>query len=704
MKKLLYIAILISLCHHTNTAQTQSNNLHLIARSYGDSITLRWGVLTPVAWQLISKQGFILERAVLDPNDKIEQNYTRVTTQPIKPWTAEECKIRIDPRTDRYAAIAAQALHGKSFQTKTEGDLNTKATNGTGTDNTLSQIINATEQLESRHALAHFAADISPTAATALALRWTDKNIKQDRKYIYRIYPAPQPQGLYRVDTAFFILSPRDKETPERMTDITTQGFEKKIQVQWQKLAYSNRFSAFFVERSDDNGKTFNPLSKDPYIQMQRDPAKQSLITYEDTANIINYQKYQYRVRGIDPFGDYSPYSNPVIGFAKDMTPPPTPILRKINKISTTAYSLEWTIPNPPSDLKGFLVTRCTTIDGKYKPLSKNILAPATRQFTDNNASATESNFYSIVALDTSGNAAASESHLVFSYDNIPPAPPTGLKGNIDTAGIVRITWDMGKERDLLGYRIFNANAPDHEFAGAATEMILDTFFRDSITLKTLSKHIYYKIVAVDNNLNSSEYSPILELSKPDIIPPVPPVILNFLVTDSTVAFNWAKSASEDVSKQIVYRRLKKEATWTPLSTLDKTTNKFMDTHFAFNQDYLYSIQSIDSSDLASEKSFPLAIHTPNISSKALRPVTNLKATPTNNNSIKLTWQNPTRPILPINAILIYRSTTTPSEWELISTTEGFTFEDPIRTNTKVKYAIKVRYQGGATSPLCNAD
>src|SRR5690606_38657836 len=122
--------------------------------------------------------------------------------------------------------------------------------------------------------------------------------------------------------------------------------------------------------------------------------------------------------------------------------------------------------------------------------------------------------------------------------------PPTGLTGKIDTNGIVTLRWAMGREPDLMGYRVFMANAPDHEFTNLSPAPFADTTWTDTITLKTLTKRICYKVVAVDRNFNHSAMSAMLTLTKPDIIPPVAPVFSGYSVTDGTVMLKFVPSSS----------------------------------------------------------------------------------------------------------------------------------------------------------------
>ncbi|MBX9852073.1 MAG: hypothetical protein K2X86_09975 [Cytophagaceae bacterium] len=79
-----------------------------MARSFGDSIVLRWGVNTPLGWKLSNKDGFIIERYTLLKEDKLDKKNAPekiiLTAQPIKPWPLE--KWESIAKQNKYGAIS----------------------------------------------------------------------------------------------------------------------------------------------------------------------------------------------------------------------------------------------------------------------------------------------------------------------------------------------------------------------------------------------------------------------------------------------------------------------------------------------------------------------------------------------------------------------------------------------------------------------
>ncbi|WFO17213.1 hypothetical protein M601_005680 [Cellulophaga baltica 4] len=76
-------------------------------------------------------------------------------------------------------------------------------------------------------------------------------------------------------------------------------------------------------------------------------------------------------------------------------------------------------------------------------------------------------------------------------------------------------------EKDILGYRIFRGNLKDETYAQITIDPLQTNQFIDTVQLNSLNTDVYYTVVAVDHRFNTSAYSEVLELKKPDIIPPI---------------------------------------------------------------------------------------------------------------------------------------------------------------------------------------
>ena len=662
------------------TTQIDTVSLRLMARYYGDSAVLRWGFDKAYAWAEVNKVGFIIERVELDEtNAPLSSSYQKVAT--VKSWNLDEFKNRA-PVTDTMAMVAAQCLLGKNFSANVNGQ------------NTTDDLKSAAANAENRFRYAQIAADFSSIAAEGLGLRWVDKNIKPNRKYIYRIHSPIDKSLFFRIDTTGFIL-PTNKVLDLEMP----QGFqiergEHIATLTWQ---HSREYTAYLIEKSED-GKTFRAATKTPYITFK--DKKEFEVFYTDSLK-ENYKNYYYRVRGLNSFGEKSTWSEVQILRGRDLTPPPTPEFTKaVVTRESKKVEFEWSIPFDATrtDLKGFHVAYSNDLDHQFVKITKTILPVMVKQFTLTWDKKQNAGYYKIIAVDTAGNEAASHFKYVFLNDLDPPSKPKGLIGKIDTNGKVIISWAKPIETDVKGYAVQFANALDHPFVGRSNGVIEDTVFTDSITLHTLTEKIYYRIAAVDFNENVSAFSDVLTLKKPDIIKPVPPNFYDYRATDSTIFLAWHPSASEDAVKQRIYRKLVETLhTTSPQHTtsdskgemiaeMDNTKSTFTDRP-PTNNLYAYSIEAEDDDGLRSVQNDPIFLKL--IDDRKLKSTPQLFAAfDAKTKMIHLTWKFTAQQ--KIN-YLIYRAVND-APLEHIKTISGETllFDDAkVATGTKYRYAIK---------------
>lgn len=654
-------------------------NLQLVATSAGDSIILRWAPTDPIDWKIASQQGYVLERTTLDANNKVLVRFEKLGI--MVPWSKDAFMQRIskDRKEDKFCAIAAQALYGAAFKPAAQS-------NAPEPDE-FNMLMKQHREDEMRHSFALFAADIDSRAANALALRYVDKNIDKSKKYIYRLYAVPRP-GLLTMDTAFFVIAPKDVFPLNRVTFVSAETRNNAVFLEWPKSLSENNFTAFFIERSDDGGKTFTQLNKDPFTNVDVSPeqSKNSVVIYADTVPAL-YKTYTYRVRGINSFAQYSPYSLSVDVIAKDDKAPAPPIINKTVKLTPSVNRITWQDSSKTKDIKGYYVRRNKTLDSNFVALNKTLLPVTARQFVDSTARAGQSYYYSVMVVDTAGNSSNSLPDYVFTYDTIAPAAPVALKGNIDTNGIVTVKWALAKEEDIKGYRVYKANAADHEFTAVSKGLIQDTTFNDTITLKTLTKNIYYKVVAVDNNLNNSDYSAALKLLKPDIIPPVAAVFTNYKTSDTSITLYWNKSSSNDLKSQYLYRK-GVAGNWLQIAALNNMTEVFTDTCMQKQTLYTYTLVSEDSAHLRSDSSFPVTAKTyfkPRDNEAGLLTA-KLQA---DSNAVQLQWVLTNNHN--ISGIIIYRSVNGGAmyQYQRVAATQSGYLDKRIAPGNTYTYSIK---------------
>lgn len=561
----------------------QKADIILLAKSYKDSVVLRWAPSTPGGWLIANKIGYNIEKIRITTNTPIEnEKYIKLNKSPLKPIPLEEWKSKAS-KDNIFSAIAVQSIYGKSFNPKPLEENNLKA------------LKNAADELTNRYSLALFAADNDAGTAEAMGLRFVDKEVKEGDSYAYRVFVSEKNKD-YNFDTAYIIVKVTSSEKVKGPENISFESGDCFITIKWEENDF-NKFSGYYIFRSED-GKNFKKINNIPLIiTSTKEQNEKEKLFFRDTAT-INYKKYHYKVYGITPFGELSEPSE-IVAYSKDLTPPPAPLLEKPKLFVKNEIVLSWKIEKPTNDFVGFVVARSNNSINNFQIITPKTLPKNTFKFTDKVSNYDEV-YYSVGSVDTAGNMSFSLPQRVILLDTMPPSIPKGLTGTIDSNGIVKLKWNMGPEWNLLGYRVLRSNDPNHEFQQLTGNVYQDTIFTDTVNIKTLTKNVYYRIAAVNTRYQHSDLSPILTLKRPDKIPPVEAVFKNIFTTDTSITLSWVPSTSKDLLYQKIMRRKIGEDKWTTIDSLSKSVFSYTDNKVEKTVKYEYTIISFDESELSS--------------------------------------------------------------------------------------------------------
>jgi len=667
-------------------SQPFNAQLNLIGKSYGDSVVLRWAPTTPGAWSYLNKTGYVIERASFtDENNFNPAEYQRLSDVPLLPLPLADWEGIVNQGPDKeLSAIAAQAVYGKSFNTAG------------------ATLFDAADEFANRYSFALLSADLSAVTAEALGLRFSDKSVEKGRYYIYRVYPVI-PGTNYHIDTAFLVLQNLPvTPVPQPKIEKVYEG-ELNINIAWEKASHEPVFSAYYIERSED-GVNFDPLNKIPFINPESDNIENKSTLFQYTDSIPeNYKPYFYRLIGITPFGEKSPPSEVFRAMGRDKTPPPAPINVKANQIGDGAVEITWELSEKVPDLDGFYIGRGDDLDKNFQPIHDQKIPKDSTSFIDYNSDRLSGNYYVVAAVDTAGNGSISMVSYAAVVDSIPPAAPKGLGGTIDSTGVVTLTWELGDEIDLAGYMVYFTNAADHVYSTVNQAPLADTIYTDTIQIKTLTRHVYYKIKAVDTRWNYSDYSDALELTRPDIIPPTTPVFSNYKLTEDGINLEWIPSSSEDVmgydleiySNQELVRVVYVEKR----DSLQLYT--YIDKKIEPGNLYTYVVKAVDESGLRSEPSNPLSVKS--VDFKPKESIDNLSILIIQSeNSVQLNWSYD--PAEKLKRFILYRAVegATFVTYKSLSPTENSFKDSMIRKGIKYEYTIKAVYDNGKQTPFSN--
>lgn len=659
-----------------------SHSIYIIGRSYEDSIKLRWAPASPVSWHYLNQYGYTIERFLIVKDNQVVQVPQKVDiiTTPLKPAPLDQWEPYAE--TNDYIGISAQAIYGESFEVST--------TQSSG----MMQMINKSRDLESRYSFALFSADISPKVAELSGLMYVDKNVKPNEKYLYKVISAV-PRDLIQIDTGYIYIGANEHKDLPKPRDLKAYFTDKSALVSWEHRHNELFYIAYTLERSGD-GKLFEPVSKQPLINTKNESNDIPDYMFRIDSLPENYKNYYYRVRGINSFGEYGPYSDTISGMGyKIFAANPAIVSSKV--MANQYVQLNWEFPDSLNNLiKGFQIQRGEQDKGPFVSLLDTLLPKTDRTFTDITTLTT--NYYKVLAIDQRDEAHSSFPYIVLLIDSIPPIPPVGLTGEIDTSGIVTLKWDNNIEPDLLGYRVFRANYKTDEFSQITKDPVSVNQFIDTINIKTLTKNIYYKLSAVDQHFNPSEFSEILELKRPDKIPPVQPVFTEVTTDEYGIHLSWINSSSDDVEKHILYRRSEQDDTWRLVNVFNITDsiNQFNDTISKPGTIYQYTLLAIDENGLESKPSNPVKMKA--FEKKIRPPVKDIKYRADRDNKlIYITWEYPFKGV---NRFLIYRAMNDePLNLYNSVSYNNFEFEDlKLKPNNTYSYRIKVVYADGTQS------
>lgn len=632
---------------------------------YDDSVVLRWAPSTRKLFLNSNKAGYLLERIVYRVSDldadSIPEDYAQAIVTslpgpdtPIKAYDSAQWAPYF-PTNDKYALIAAGAAGGQLEVDESQGF----ALKG--------------NQDQSIFGLSLLSADLSTLAADGLGLRYVDKDIEKGNYYEYRVSPLDSATVvlmdslreisindlLLSGDTANFrkIFQWRLRgSTSVLYTDSTVSkpteviGFEvisgdSSLALRWDANEAINHYSGYFLEKSVDGGTTFDSLSSGVFlgepVSVLIDSTKEELgykTVYQFVDHLdANYVEYTYRLTGIDAFADLS---IPVTakGMGRDLTGPGNPVIKSGKFLEKEGeIELVYSLPEVPDDLTDLYFEYTYHVDSAYARYESETLNPNDTVYYHAPEPDEYSHYFRMVAEDSASNKSYSFPVFVNIPDTIPPPVPTGLHAEIDSTGEVDIQWndELLAEKGFLGYRVYYSNHPDHEFTQLTNKPVNSNFYIYHLPLNTLTEKIYYKVQAVDMSYNHSEFTEVIEASKPDKKAPVAPVLQQPVTSEEHIKLSWALSHSKDVERQVITRR---NGDQVQQFMMDPFVSNFIDTLAEVGSIYQYEIHAVDDAGLSSPTSFPVRARM--VDRKRLPGIENLQVSfNSEEQKIDLTWR-----------------------------------------------------------------
>jgi len=570
-----------------DTAAVLSNvqTLSLVSKHYGDSIVLRWAPVNADYWYNQLHQPCVVSRREVTPTPgdyKVISDSIRLMPEP-------QLESFADNHPDHPLLVVLLNNAYRDWENSLyDGDIAT--------------MMEKASNFNNRWSLTLFAADRDPVVANAAGMRFVDMTVKKGVTYAYKV----EIPGTYMASDHKVVHPNIRKFKP-----MVYQGFERdsSLVIQWQKHMHDAHFTAYYIERAEDN-KNFVRLNDLPYVQaFSNDPELRSdFYTYTD--RVANGKNYQYRIIGLDAFGDESQPSTSVALKAKDLTPPLKPLVT--TKVDSLKKGIVITWQHDlPADVANYMVWYSE--GGSDAIAISDALPSADRSFFHQPADFNGMGMYTVACRDKSGNVSISGESLIRIPDFNPPAAPVQLEATTDSTGLIRIRWAEAAEKDIIGYFVYAADGDQRHFQRLTPKLYPFRQFTDTVDIYSLTEMRYYTVVAVDDAMNYSLHSDTLEVQRPDVMPPSPAWIQAYELTDSSIILQLVASSSSDVAGHTILRKKSSGQAWMVLDTINPwpLDDRYTDTLVEAGTTYIYTLLAFDEKGLVSKSVTEKHILTP---------------------------------------------------------------------------------------------
>jgi uncharacterized protein len=696
MKKLNLI-LLISLFTVSLFSQNQKSNdslnahVRLKSRYQKGHVLLRWAVDEPVEWQRANKIGFMVERSEYYTNKEGKKAIkSKILTKiPIK--TAALNEWRDIAQQNDNAAIIAQAIYGETFSIDAPSSPNQSK-------NDFNTLMRKTEDLRMRHGFSLLSADMSFEAACLAGWGFVDSTAEMGKEYFYLVYLA-NDRISKKVEMG--VTSLKTNETGILAPLFFKSNFKQTLGTfTWDNEIRSNEYTAYWLERSDDN-INFKATTQKPIINIVNPEVPSKEFSYKDTLPGMD-KTYYYRLRGITCFGELSEPTEVIKGLAKEQLSS-APFITEANILNDSTVMIKWDMFKDSTLrlLKNYEISVADDDDGEFKTIIANISKDAKTAVCSTPLS---SNYFIISAIDINGQKYSSFPRLVQTIDSVPPAPPIGLTGLIDSNNVVHLTWTPNKESDLLGYYVLRANVATDEMNVITAKVVTGTTYTDTLSTKLGNEKIYYALVALDQRYNQSKLSDTVALTRPDLNPPVAPVFKDFKLSENKVELSWENGNSDDVITQRLYKKVFNNGTNDNNWQLLKEFNSLDSTHYTDNKVNAgavvgYTLIAVDKNKNESTPSVPLTVTIPldkkdKVAVKELTAVADRKS-----KKILVEWVYTEKGVVEYQ---IYKTAAKKpiSLWKVAENTSVAIIDEDISPGNVYKYAIRAVFNDGTMSQM----
>lgn len=483
-----------------------------------------------------------------------------------------------------------------------------------------------------------------------------------------------------------------------RVPELKAVFKDRRVELEWRTLEYRPYFFGWYLDRSLDGGKSWEPIFDLPLMNPHDTitAAAEALksLYYEDILP-DNEVQVQYRLQGADYLGGRSENISIVTGQGcEDIRVGPL-LLETIQTDSNFAV-IRWEYPQgQEAMLQEFRIYETDTTGQNYRLALEGIPASQREVVLPMKF---EANFFRVQAVSKLGTELTSFESLVMSYDVTPPAIPKSFTGYIDSTGIAHFTWISSEEADLAGYYLFKGYFENQELAMITPRPVAGSMYTDTVDMRVGNEWVYYQLRSVDYRGNGSAFTPVLSLKKPDVFPPGASQFLEAKAQKGHVYLEWTESPSADANRYELYRRnLSVDTDFTLVHEFSRAAIEYtyIDSLLEPNTTYIYTMLVHDDDGLESEPSQPVVLR---VHDTSLGPAIRELETNVVKNTIHISWLYSAEPM----GFNIYRAVDD-EPLILLKSVNGKSrqfIDEQVYVNRQYRYQMQAVFIDGRTSPF----
>ena len=556
-----------------------TTKIRALARTYGDSIALRWVPEDYVSWRYLCQTGV----NILRTESNAETFAIDTLAYALKPLSEEAFRAKYAPN-DSNALVAQGILYG-------EGRLGANQTENFPGSMGASMEYNNEQDLS--FAFAMLVAEWRPDLARDMAVGFLDRTAQPGKMYDYYIQPTQwDTDGRLIFEPGVAERVRNHEYTPDifdpRMVDSISSP--RRHVLGW----WDDKYSTYDIYRrhvSDADGNpvdgTWKRINQKPYLSIIELPEGDDYKAYSDS--VPSFGVYEYFVVGHDPFGTANPSLHHLKVNVYDNEPPSAPQLKGIvvdypddDIRGRTRAHIIWEKDTIEGDLQGYVVRYYNAkISGEtWIELNDKMIPPTDTMFVAD-VTGLRTGMLSVMAYDNSGNTGKSLPQLIRITDYKAPAAPDSLRAIVLPTGHVVLSWlPKAEDTDIAYFDVAFTNDSTHKFLQLNQGGLADPMFIDSLALDVNQKYVYYKVRAVDTENNFGPWTPALEVVRPHDTPPTAPHLDESWHNDRQgMHMRWIVGTDADMDHHLLLRRLGTDGPWELVARWDADSLRQADSY-----------------------------------------------------------------------------------------------------------------------------